>query len=46
VREILRKEGVQWTSLECWYRSVGLRKGECKAVVLIGVDEVVMDEAV
>lgn len=41
IRKVLEEAGVQWASIEFWYRGVGGTRGECEAVVLIGgiVDE-------
>ena len=37
--KLLNGCGEEWTSLEFWYRGHGKTRGECKAMVLIGVPE-------
>jgi hypothetical protein len=39
IRKVLEESGVEWTSLEFWYRGVGRARRECVPTVLIGAPE-------
>jgi hypothetical protein len=38
IEKILQESGEQWTSLELWYRGIGLTRADCLRTVLIGAE--------